>query len=105
MKILISLVSENYDHPPVLMGKLFAEAIPSEVDVLIIVPEKGHWENAEAMKEQVRSDFSDLKVDVFIRQGKSSQVYQEFLEKREYNWSLLIPGGTPGSGEKRTSML
>lgn len=91
LKILLGLVSENYDHPPVLIGKLIAQAVPSSVDILILVPEGGHRENAEAMKEQVTADFEEIKIDVFVREGKSLDVYRQFLSEREYHLAIFSP--------------
>lgn len=91
MKILLGLVSENYDHPPILIGKLIAQAVRSTVEVLIVVPEGGHWENAEAIKEQVASDFEEIDLEVFVRKGPAPDVYREFLDKRDYNLIILPP--------------
>jgi nucleotide-binding universal stress UspA family protein len=91
LKILLGLVSENYDHPPVLIGKLIAQAVRSTVEVLIVVPEGGHWENAEAMKEQVASDFEEIDLEVFVKKGLAPDVYREFLDKRDYDLIILPP--------------
>lgn len=96
MKILIGLVSENYHHPPVLMGKLIASEIESSIDVLIVVPENGHLENAEAVQDQVREDFNGFPVEIYIRQGKSADVYQDFLAGEDYNLVIMDPNRGTG---------
>ena len=100
IKTLIGLESENYLHPPVLIGKLVAEAVETEVDVLIVVPEGGHRENAEAIKEQVQEDFADLTLDFIIREGNATDIYREVLNEVEYDLVIVDPNRGPGLRQK-----
>ena len=47
MKILIYLDSESYDHPPILMGKIIAQATDAVVHVYVVIPKGGHEENGD----------------------------------------------------------
>jgi nucleotide-binding universal stress UspA family protein len=88
MKILIYMDSEKYHHPPVLMGKIIAEATGGEINVLVVVPKGGHIENGEAVAEQVKLDLDSCCTNVFIKQGNSKQIIKEELDREPYQ--LLI---------------
>jgi len=85
MNIIICLESEKYEHPPVLMGNIIAQATDSVVYVLVVVPENGHWENGESVAEQVSEYLEGADVDVAIRQGNVQTIYREALDEREYD--------------------
>ena len=84
MKILIYLDSECYHHPPVMMGKIIAEATKAELKVLVVVPKGGHLENGEAVAAQVQEDFGKLSPQVMIKQGDPSKILREELLHEEY---------------------
>lgn len=85
MKILICLESEKYEHPPVLMGNIIAQATGSDVNVLVVVPENGHWENGESVAEQVEEYLEETDVDVSIRQGDVHAIYRDGLDEKDYD--------------------
>ncbi len=84
MKMLIYLDSEKYNHPPVMMGKIFAQATGGEVTLLVVVPKGGHFENGEAVAEQAEKDLEGLSPEIIIKQGKSRQIISEELENTAY---------------------
>jgi nucleotide-binding universal stress UspA family protein len=84
MNILIYLDSESYNHPPVLMGRMIASATEGNIDVLIVVPESGHLENGEAVKEQVLVDLDGLSPEIIIKQGVLGEMIKEQLSEKQY---------------------
>lgn len=84
MKILIYMDSEKYHHPPVLMGKIIAEATGGEINVLVVVPKGGHIENGEAVSNQVKLDLEGCYSKVIIKQGNSKQIIREELDNELY---------------------
>lgn len=84
MKMLIYLDSEKYNHPPVFMGRMIAEATDAEITVLVVVSKGGHLENGEAVAEQAQKDLEGLSQQVIIRQGKSRQIISEELDRVPY---------------------
>lgn len=89
MKILICLESEHYAHPPVFMGHLIAGAMDFPVDVLVVVPEKGHWENGESVAQQAKQDLEGVDVNVFLRRGKVDDIYLEVLKNTPYHLAIV----------------
>lgn len=85
MNILICLESEKYEHPPVLMGNIIAQATDSSVDVLVVVPEVGHWENGESVAKQVEEYLEDTHVNVSVKQGDIHAIYREALTEADYD--------------------
>jgi hypothetical protein len=88
MKILIYLDSERYNHPPVMMGKIIAQATKAELNVLVVIPKDGHPENGEAVADQVKIDLDGLSPRVFIKQGSPGDIVKEELLQEDYQ--LLI---------------
>ena len=88
MKILIYLESEMYNHPPVMMGKIIAQATQAELHVLVVIPKGGHPENGEAVAAQVKIDLDGLSPRVFIKQGSPGDIIKEELLQEDYQ--LLI---------------
>lgn len=89
MKILICLESEHYVHPPILMGNIIAHATRSTVDILVVVPEDGHWENGEAVARQAQEDLEEIPVNVFLRRGDAFDIYREVLENKDYQLVIV----------------
>ena len=84
MKLLIYLDSEKYNHPPVYMGRMIAEATEAEVTVLVVVPKGGHLENGEDVAEQASKELEGISHQVIIREGKSRQIISEELDRVPY---------------------
>lgn len=89
IKILICLESEKYEHPPVLMGNIIAQATDSSVDVLVVVPEDGHWENGESVAKQVEEYLEETDVNVTVRKGEIHEIYRKALERAEYQLVIV----------------
>jgi len=85
MNILICLESEKYEHPPVLMGSIIAQAAGATVDVLVVVPENGHWENGESVAKQVKEYLEDTTGEVSLQQGDVHTIYRNTLEEGDYH--------------------
>lgn len=85
MNILICLESEKYEHPPVLMGNIIAQATGAGVNVLVVVPENGHWENGESVADQVKEYLDDVAVKVSLQQGDPEVIYREALDQADYD--------------------
>ena len=89
MKSLIVLDSESYNHPPVLMGKIFAGEVSGSVDVLVIVPKGGHLENGQAVADQAISDLGEVKPRILIEQGKPTQIIKEVVNREVYQLVIV----------------
>ena len=89
MKILIYMESECYHHPPVMMGKIIAEATKAELKVLVVVPKGGHLENGEAVADQVQEDLAGLSLQVMIKQGDPSKIIEEELLLEGYQLVII----------------
>ncbi|MCJ7717707.1 MAG: universal stress protein [Anaerolineales bacterium] len=85
MKILIYLDSECYHHPPVMMGKIIAQATQADLSVLVVIPKDGHLENGDAIADQAILDLEGLTPKVTIKQGSPYSIIKEELFLEEYH--------------------
>jgi nucleotide-binding universal stress UspA family protein len=84
MKILIYLDGECYTYPPILMGKIIAQATNGSITVLVIQLKDGHVENCQAVVDQLNVDLNGYSPEIQIRQGIPSEIIREELENEEY---------------------
>ena len=89
MEILIILDSESYHHPPVLMGRIIAQAAAGSVDVLIVVPKGGHPENGPAVAEQAAQDLGEIQPRIMIEKGDPGKEIEAVLEDDDYQLIIV----------------
>jgi len=85
MKILIYLDSESYNHPPILMAKIIAQATDAVLHVYIVIPKGGHEENGQAVAEQVKVDLDGLSPKIVLLTGPQSEIIKDAFHKEEYH--------------------
>ena len=89
MKTLIILDSEQYNHPPVMMGKIISLACSSSVDILVVVPRDGHRENGDAVAQQAVQDLGDIESRILIEEGETTAVVKRVLESEIYQLVIV----------------
>ena len=84
MKILIYLDSESYTHPPIMTGKIIAQATNAVLHVYVVIPKGGHEENGQAVAEQVKLDLKGHSPKIVLLTGAPSEIIKDAFHKEEY---------------------